>query len=121
MIKVRDLYFSYSRDKNYAVAGVSFEVENGETLGFLGPNAAGQSTAQKILTGLLPVQRGEVAVGGHNMHRPGRDLFNKIGVSFEISNNYHKLTGLENLGFFASMYDVPTDGGSHGLAARGRS
>ncbi|MDP2872921.1 MAG: ABC transporter ATP-binding protein [Bacillota bacterium] len=108
MIKVRDLYFSYGRDKNYAVSGVSFEVEKGEILGFLGPNGAGKSTMQKILTGLLPVQQGEVTVAGHDMRRPGRDLFNKIGVSFEIANNYHKLSGLENLAFFASMYEVPT-------------
>ncbi len=108
MIQVRDLYFSYGRDKSYAVNGISFEAEAGEILGFLGPNGAGKSTTQKILTGLLPVQQGEVTVAGHDMRKPGRELFNKIGVSFEIPNNYFKLTGRENLEFFASMYDVPT-------------
>jgi fluoroquinolone transport system ATP-binding protein len=108
VIQVRDLYFSYGRDKSYAVNGISFEAEAGEILGFLGPNGAGKSTTQKILTGLLPVQQGEVTVAGHDMRKPGRELFNKIGVSFEIPNNYFKLTGRENLEFFASMYDVPT-------------
>jgi fluoroquinolone transport system ATP-binding protein len=42
------------------------------------------------------------------MRRPSRSLFNRIGVSFEIPNVYRKLTGLENLAFHASLYDVAT-------------
>jgi len=108
VIEVRDLYYSYTHDKRYAVAGISFNIEKGEIFGFLGPNGAGKSTTQKILTGLLPVQQGEVKVAGHDMRKPGRDLFNQIGVSFENPNNYFKLSGLENLQFFASLYDVST-------------
>jgi ABC-type multidrug transport system ATPase subunit len=52
MIRVHDLFHSYTRDERYAVAGLSFEVAKGEIFGFLGPNGAGKSTTQKILTGL---------------------------------------------------------------------
>ena len=108
MIKVEELLHSYTGNGRYAIAGVSFEVERGEIFGFLGPNGAGKSTTQKILTGLLPVQAGRVAVAGQDMRRPARSLFNRIGVSFENPNAYRKLSGLENLAFHASLYDVPT-------------
>ncbi|MDQ7794745.1 MAG: ABC transporter ATP-binding protein [bacterium] len=108
MIAVDELYHSYTGNGTYAVAGIGFEVGKGEIFGFLGPNGAGKSTTQKILTGLLPVQRGRVEVAGHDIRRARRELFNRIGVSFESPNLYRKLSGLENLAFYASLYDVPT-------------
>ena len=107
MIKVRDLYHSYGNDKN-AVDGVTFEVAEGGIFGFLGPNGAGKSTTQKVLTGLLALQKGEVVVAGQDIRRPTDELFNLIGVSFENPNVYRRMSGLENLQFFASLYDVPT-------------
>ena len=62
MIKVKNLYHSYSNDDNYAVDDISFEVSKGEIFGFLGPSGAGKSTTQNILTGLLQLQKGEVQV-----------------------------------------------------------
>jgi len=107
VIKVEELYYSYGGGRN-AVDGISFEVEKGEIFGFLGPNGAGKSTTQNVLTGLLPVQKGSVEVAGRDMKLPGHDLYNLIGVSFENPNIYLKLTGLENLQFFASLYDRET-------------
>lgn len=104
MIYVEHLFHSYARNEHYQVNDVSFQVAPGEIFGFLGPNGAGKSTTQKILTGLLPLQRGKVEIAGHDMRRPGRDLFNQIGVSFEQPNVYKKLTGLENLHFFRGLY-----------------
>ena len=49
----------------------------------------------------------------------GPDYYQRIGVSFELPNHYQKLTGLENLRFFASLYDVD-DAGSDGAARRCR-
>lgn len=108
MIRVRNLFYSYTRNDQYQVHDLTFEIQEGEIFGFLGPNGAGKSTTQKILTGLLPVQRGEVHVAGADMRRPDRQLFNQLGLSFEQPNLYKKLTGLENLSFFRGLYDVPT-------------
>ena len=58
MITVKNLYYSYTKDQNYAVQDVSFEVREGEVFGFLGPSGAGKSTTQGVLTGLLPLQTG---------------------------------------------------------------
>ncbi|MCL6580456.1 MAG: ABC transporter ATP-binding protein [Firmicutes bacterium] len=108
MIEVRGLGHRYPGTSRPAVDDVSFEVREGEVFGFLGPSGAGKSTTQKLLTGLLPLQRGEVRVAGRDVRRAGADYFNLIGVSFESPNVYGRLTGLENLRFFASLYDVPT-------------
>lgn len=108
MIRVERLYHSYGRNDQFQVEDVSFQVAEGEIFGFLGPNGAGKSTTQKILTGLLPLQRGQVEIAGNDIRRPSRRLFNLIGVSFEQPNLYKKLTGLENLHFFRALYGVPT-------------
>ncbi len=109
MINVNGLWHSYGNNENYAVRDASFQVEKGEVLGFLGPSGAGKSTTQGILTGLLPLQKGEVTVAGFNVKKPCAEMFNKIGVSFEQPNIYGKLTALENLEFFAKLYDVPVN------------
>ncbi|MCD4714791.1 MAG: ABC transporter ATP-binding protein [Clostridiales bacterium] len=108
MIKVNGLYHSYSKDENFAVKNVNFEISKGEVFGFLGPSGAGKSTTQGVLTGLLPIQKGEVEVVGYDIRHPKREMFNKIGVSFEQSNVYGKLTALENLEFYRKLFDVET-------------
>lgn len=108
MIKVKELYHSYTRDESYAVKNVSFEIQKGEIFGFLGPSGAGKSTTQKILIGLLSLQKGQVAIDGHDIKKSNRELFNSIGVSFERPNVYKKLTGVENLKFYSEMFGVPT-------------
>ncbi len=108
MLEVKNLRYSYNGGKDYAVDGISFSVSKGETFGFLGPNGAGKSTTQKILTGLLPMQQGSASVAGIDVNGQKSKFFNKIGVSFEIANAYNKLTGLENLEYFAGLFDVPT-------------
>lgn len=109
MIKVKNLHHRYDKEKVEAVNNVSFEVEKGEVFGFLGPSGAGKSTTQGILTGLLPLQSGSVSVAGYDMKKAPNALFDKIGVSFEQSNVYNKLTALENLNFYSKLFNVPTE------------
>lgn len=108
MISVEHLYHSYTRNDVYAVKDVSFEIPKGEVFGFLGPSGAGKSTTQGILTGLLRLQKGQVTVAGFDVKELKSSMFNRIGMSFEQSNVYSKLTARENLQFFAKLYDVPT-------------
>lgn len=70
-----------------AVAGVSFEVQAGEAVGYLGPNGAGKSTTVKVLTGILLPTRGAVHVNGLV---PWRDRFRnarQMGVVFGQRNS----------------------------------
>lgn len=109
MINVENLYHDYEGKKNYAVEDVSFTIEQGEIFGFLGPSGAGKSTVQGIMTGLLPLQQGTITYGGTSISRQSKSFFNRIGVSFEHPNLYLKLTGLENLKFYAGLFSVPTE------------
>jgi len=108
MIKVKNLYHSYSNDDNFAVNDVNFEIKKGEIFGFLGPSGAGKSTTQNILVGLLQLQKGSVEVAGYDVKHIKNKMFNKIGMSFEQSNVYSKMSGLENLEFYRKLFDVKT-------------
>jgi len=108
MIKVKNLYHSYSNDDNFAVNDISFEIEKGEIFGFLGPSGAGKSTTQNILVGLLQLQQGEVEVAGYDIKDIKNKMFNKIGMSFEQSNVYSKMSAIENLEFYRKLFDVET-------------
>ncbi|MEA1975629.1 MAG: ABC transporter ATP-binding protein [Bacillota bacterium] len=108
MINVKGLYHSYSKDDKYAVKDANFKIKKGEVFGFLGPSGAGKSTTQGILTGLLPIQKGEVTIADFDIKNPKKEMFNLIGVSFEQSNVYDKLTAYENLNFYRKLFDVKT-------------
>lgn len=108
MLAVNNLYHDYEGKGQYAVQNVSFEIGQGEIFGFLGPSGAGKSTVQNILIGLLPLQRGEVSYSGVSVRNLDVRFFNSLGVSFEHPNLYGRLTGYENLKFFAGLFDVPT-------------
>lgn len=108
MIKVQNLFHSYKNNDTYAVKDISFEVKKGEIFGFLGPSGAGKSTTQGILTGLLRLQQGQVEVAGYDVKKLSNKMFNKIGMSFEQSNVYSKLSGKENLEFYRKLFDGKT-------------
>lgn len=108
MISVKNLCHDYTGKGQYAVNDVSFNIKKGEVFGFLGPSGAGKSTTQNIMTGLLKLQKGEVFYEDNSITKMKSEFYNNIGVSFEFHNLYTKLTGYENLKYFAGLFDVPT-------------
>ncbi len=103
-IKVDNLEFTYPKSNKKAVNCISFGIKKGEIFGFLGPNGAGKTTTQKIIIGLLKEFNGNVELLGKNLKDWRTEIYNKIGVGFELPNHYQKLTALENLKLFASFY-----------------
>lgn len=104
MIEVKDLTFSYGKDKQ-ALHGLNFILEDGEIFGFLGPNGSGKSTTQKILTGILKGHGGKVSLFGQDISSAHtQEFFQKIGVLFEFPYLYANLSVLDNLRYFASFY-----------------
>lgn len=104
MIEVKDLTFSYGKDKE-ALHGLSFTVADGEIFGFLGPNGSGKSTTQKILTGILKRYGGSVTLFGKDLKNAHtQEFFRNIGVLFEFPYLYANLSALDNLRYFASFY-----------------
>ncbi|GFI68918.1 fluoroquinolones export ATP-binding protein [Lachnospiraceae bacterium] len=104
MIEVKDLTFSYGKDKQ-ALHGLDFSVKDGEIFGFLGPNGSGKSTTQKILTGILKGHGGKVLLFGQDISAAHtQEFFQKIGVLFEFPYLYANLSAIDNLKYFSSFY-----------------
>lgn len=103
MIQVSNLSFSYT--KQPFISDMNFSVSTGEIFGFLGPSGAGKSTLQKILMGMLRTYQGSAVVNGMECKKRTRHFYENIGVDFEFSTMYEKLTAKENLQFFASLYE----------------
>ncbi len=109
MIDVDALSYAYVGTDCAAVDAVGFHVEPGEIFGFLGPSGAGKSTTQKVLIGLLRDYEGTVRILGRDLQTWGNELYEHVGVAFEFPNHYLKLTALENLRYFASLYAGETE------------
>jgi ABC-2 type transport system ATP-binding protein len=89
-----------------AVDHISFEVAEGEILGFLGPNGAGKSTVVKMLTGQLVPREGRAELLGKDVTRHAKALQAQIGVCFELTNLYEPMTAADNLKLFARLFGV---------------
>ncbi len=107
------LVFAYPGAAEPAVHDLEFAVEDGEIFGFLGPNGAGKSTTQKVLIGLLRNYRGKVSVLERDSRDWGSDLYEQVGVGFELPVHFGRLTARENLNYFASLYQGETEDLDH--------
>jgi fluoroquinolone transport system ATP-binding protein len=104
MIDVKNLTFTYAKTNTPALHGLNFAVARGEIFGFLGPSGAGKSTTQKILIGLLKGYQGHVTVFGRELTDWRQDYYQRVGVAFELPNHFRKLSAIENLAYFSSLY-----------------
>jgi ABC-2 type transport system ATP-binding protein len=90
-----------------ALKGVSFKVKPGEIVGVVGPNGAGKTTLLRILADLLEPDSGWVALCGQRLTKKKCHLRSKIGyVSSDERSFFWRLTGRQNLEFFARLYEV---------------
>jgi len=113
-IAVKKLCKSYGEVK--AVDGLELNVQKGEFFGFLGPNGAGKTTTIRMLAGLIPPDRGEIAIGGFGA-REREKISRLIGVVPESRGFYDWMTANEYLSFFASLYGLRSSRGANPVPA----
>ncbi len=89
-----------------AVAGIDFEVCEGEVFGFLGPNGAGKTTTINILTGLARADKGEVRIAGIDCAANPKAAQRLMGIVPDESNLWPELNGFENLSFCGALYGM---------------
>jgi len=86
-----------------AVDDISFTVDQGEVLGFLGPNAAGKSTTMRMITGFLTPTSGTAVIGGSDIIKDSLEARRKIGYLPENAPAYPDMTVSGFLGFIAGI------------------
>jgi len=107
VIRVENLTKYYG--ERLAVDDISFHVEKGEIVGFLGPNAAGKTTTMRIITGFLMPTRGDIWVADHNMSTHSLDGRRHIGYLPEAIPLYTDMTTRAYLEFVAKLRGLDKD------------
>jgi drug efflux transport system ATP-binding protein len=92
-----------------AVDRISFTTARGEIFGLLGPNGSGKSTTIRMLCGLLKPTSGRAIVDGLDVAREPERVRQVIGYMSQKFSLYNDLTVIENLRFFAGLYNVAPD------------
>src|ERR1700674_391744 len=102
--------FRRTKLQTVALGGIDLAIQPGELFGLLGPNGAGKTTTVKILTTLLLPDSGQARVLGLDVVRQTDSVRRRIGFVFGGERGlYWRLSGLDNLRYFADLYRIPPD------------
>ena len=102
--------FKPKSEKVVAVSDISYDVAEGEILGFIGPNGAGKSTVIKMLTGILTPTSGTCTINGKNPTENRKSYVKEIGVVFgQRTQLWWDLPLRETYGVLKEIYEVPED------------
>src|SRR6266851_4730884 len=105
MIKVEGLTKRYAR--TVAVDNISFEVQKGQVVGFLGRNGAGKTTTMRVLTCFLPPTEGTANVAGFDVQKQPMEVKKRIGYLPELPPLYPEMEVHEYLEFVARIKGIP--------------
>jgi ABC-type Na+ transport system ATPase subunit NatA len=89
-----------------AIEDVSFTVQEGEILGFLGPDAAGKTITMRILTGFMPPSSGKARVAGFDVFEDSLEVRKRIGYMPETAPLYPEMTVSSYLNFVARIREI---------------
>jgi len=91
-----------------AIQRLNLTVERGEIFGLVGPDGAGKTTIIRMFTGILRPTEGDAWVLGHHIAQDAESLKDQIGYMSQRFGLYGDLTVIENIHFYADLYDVPS-------------
>lgn len=107
MLELQNLKKAF--EDHIAVAGLSFNLQKGEVLGFLGQNGAGKSTTMRMIAGVLEPDSGDAVINGHSITSERRAAQSQIGYLPEGAPLYRDMTPLTFLRFMADAHDLQRD------------
>ncbi len=103
-IRISELTKSFGN--NVAVDRLNLDVYRGELFGLVGPDGAGKTTTMRLLASIMEPSSGEAFVAGHSVLTEGERIKEKIGYMSQRFGLYEDLTVMENILFYADLYDV---------------
>lgn len=95
--------------KKQILKDVSFEIDEGDILAFIGPNGSGKTTTIKLLLGLQKIDKGSVSINNYDIEKDFVKAIEKVGAIVENPDTYMYLTGWQNLKIIANLYKDVTD------------
>ena len=104
MIEVKNVTKKYPNIK--AVDNISFEIKDGEVVGFLGPNGAGKTTTMNMITGFIEPTEGEIVINGFDVVKKSKKAKKQIGYMPEGVPLYTELTVREFVNYMADLKEV---------------
>lgn len=102
ILKVEHLHKNIGKKK--ILKDVSFEMHEGDILGFIGPNGAGKTTAIKLILGLQKITSGKVTINGYDNIKEYEQAISKVGAIVENPDSYMNISGYQNLKLIANYY-----------------
>lgn len=103
-IEIRNVYKNYG--KNEVLTNVSFEIEKGERFGLIGPNGAGKSTLIDMMTGLTPMNSGEIYIDNKRVPTDMVEIRKRIGLVPQEIALMQELNAPSNLEYFGGLYGL---------------
>lgn len=95
--------------KKQILKNVSFEIDEGDILAFIGPNGSGKTTTIKLILGLQNIDSGYVKINGYDVEKDFVKSIEKVGAIVENPDTYMYLSGWQNLKLVANLYKGVTD------------
>jgi len=104
---IRTNNLTKSFGNNIAVSGLTLNIPKGELYGLVGPDGAGKTTTMRMLATIMEPSSGEAWVAGHSVLTDGERIKEDIGYMSQRFGLYDDLTVMENILFYADLYEVP--------------
>lgn len=107
VLEIKDVYKRKKQKK--ILKGITFDVGEQEIVCMLAPNGSGKTTIIKCITGLFHLNKGSIAICGHDIGKDRNAAYGNLGLCMETPSAFGDLSGIDNLKFIANAKSVSKD------------